>query len=902
MLLRSKFFRPPVNDQLVLRNPLMELLDQSSNTALTTVVAPGGYGKSTLISQWLQGSRTNYCWLTLDQKDNDQTRFWHHLVGSIQNTLPDSCQEISAQLSQFGGAGITNYLDLLINDLHDLETKSLGIVLDDYQNIDNAEIHQGINYLLDYLPANVFFVIASRNEPPLNISQRLSKDQAQQITSTQLGFSETEAETFLSDTMQLELSQESKQQIISSTEGWVAGLKLAAITLKGSDNQQSYFSNFTGELKLIQDYLVTEVLNKQPKAIQDFLIMTSVLPRFNTLLCNQILKSDRGEHFLHELERLNLFLIPLDNNNQWFRYHDLFRDLLRGKFNHLAETRQKEIHRSAATWLQSNGYHLEALDHYVELKDWQKAADLLETFGDIHRYRAEVSILQEWLEILPDEVVQKRPKILILAVWTYTYLAKPNIATEYADQASRALSGDHIDAENLNSLNQLGIQTKEEYAQLLTDFHINRAVLARLQSDFTSSKYYSQLALDYSLKAHLTKKANCFFAVGQDLYLHGEIDQACDFLYQAIEYGMEEKELYCVIVSAGYLTLTVAQRGKSQPILTTLKKIESWAQEKNLIHLPLSKLLYVFFAAIYREQHELEVAQAQMNKGANYALNGATLVVRIAIRTFQVYLALSQKDFNLCRELLDELSELHTQSPNSLNFAWPKPPAFYALLSTLTQDKPGARAWLENVEQNLVNRTDYTLEKERIIYCKAKILIGEYQTALITLEDIRRVAEQQSRIGTQILCLLLEAVAKHSTNHKKEALTRLEQALTYAKNTELKQLLIDEVHLIKSLLLYALEQGIEKKYVSEILKNSGEATRPVEQLGVESLTKRESQILKLIEEGLSNRSIGDQLCISHSTVKTHTQNIFSKLGVSSRTQALIKARSLGLLESLAFST
>ena len=424
----TKLFVPPTRAELVHRPGLIELLNNGLNRKLTLLSAPAGFGKTTLVSHWVEhlqinneigGQPIKVAWLSLDGDDNDPVRFLTYLIAAL-----NQIKDIETKLGQGALSMLQSpqppppntVLISLINELAAIPEK-IVFVLDDYHLIKEDPIHQALVFLLENMPPQLHLVIATRQDPSLSMGRLHARDQVTEIRAADLRFTSSEAAEFLNQVMGLNLSSRDIAELETRTEGWVAGLQLAAISMQGRQDREGFIKSFTGSHRLVLDYLIEEVLVQQPESIQNFLLQTSILNRLTGSLCDALTGRDNGQQILETLERANLFIVPLDNERHWYRYHHLFADLLRQHLRQIQLDQIQELHYRASEWYKQNGFTEEAIEHSLRAKDFNRAANLIEELADDVWQRGEHTKLRRWLDGLPIESVFSNPYLCILHAW-----------------------------------------------------------------------------------------------------------------------------------------------------------------------------------------------------------------------------------------------------------------------------------------------------------------------------------------------------------------------------------------------------------------------------------------------------------------------------------------------------
>lgn len=898
MLLQAKFFPPAPGQQTVLRRGLLNALDALARASVILVHAPGGYGKSMLMSQWLSQRDAHYAWLSLDSKDNDAVRFWRYFTAAFSRSDSEIGMAIGRQESLFHGSDGESTVNRLLNLLYEQNQQTpFYLVLDDFHHIDNETILNTLAQFLDRVPPFVKVFILSRTEPQLMLQQRSSGLELAQMNASDLAFDAQEGREYFNQKMALDLTDQELAEVFDSVEGWIAGMQMVALSMSGGPGKAAFLEALqSSNVKQINDYLISEVLLKQPDPIQSFLVQTAFLPRLNEALCQRVVGGDLSVR-LSDVVHRNLFLIGLDAQQEWYRYHDLFKELLQKRFERLELTAQHTLMLRASDWFEEHQMLAEALDLALAAKDWPRASKLLEQIGPQKRQQAEVYTLSEWFTALDRNSLMQRPKLLILAIWTYTYLNQLNIASFYSDSLRDLIGAQDLETAPIEELNILGVATEQERAKLLAEYNISRALLYRLQSQHDEARKYSTRAYEVISKVRLATPSIYYFGYGQDQFLNGEVYNGIQALHEAIEHGMAEREIYNVVVSCGFMVLASAHTGKVRQTMATLERVSQWLREAGVAHYPVARMLELFAADLHRELGEVEHAVEMVKAAAPEVLPYATPVVQIAIDTFSLYTAMSAGDGQWASQLLQELKALHDKVPNVLNFSWPRPVALEALLGWLEGRSSTYRAWALARYQELQDDLRFTTEKERVIIARLLVDAGEYAKAQALLENVIATCERQDRFGPRIQAYLIEAGLYFKQDNKVKAADKMMLALDTAKPFDYVSTLVEEGPRVLQIIKWM--QG-RKEYPVDWSRWSVVLQALEQRFGGEDeplLSSRELEVLRLIDKGYTNQDVADKLFISLSTVKTHTKHIYTKLGVTSRTQALTRAREKHLLES-----
>jgi LuxR family maltose regulon positive regulatory protein len=431
-ILATKLYIPPPRSKIVLRPHLIERLNAGLQHKLTLISAPVGCGKTTLVSDWLSTLKNQAAWLSLDPEDDEPRRFWAYVVAALQTIQPELGLTMLAMLQAPQLPPIENILSDLINQIASLSDKII-LVLDDYHLLASSSLHQGINFLLDHLPVQMHLVIITREDPPLPLPQLRAKGQMVELRIKDLRFTLEESDQFLNHKMGLNLQPEEITVLGQRTEGWVAGLQMAALSMHELDDAAVFIEAFAGDNRYVADYLISEVLDRQPEYIRDFLLKTSIVDRFTPSLCDALIADDslQSGRIIEQIEALGLFVFHLDHVRQWYRYHQLFADLLRYRLRQDDPSGFKELYRTASRWCQQQAFVEEAVKYALAGEDYDYAADLIEKSGLTIFGRSQLPTLQNWISFLPERVIQQHPYLSVLLVWVGSLTGQSDLAKRH---------------------------------------------------------------------------------------------------------------------------------------------------------------------------------------------------------------------------------------------------------------------------------------------------------------------------------------------------------------------------------------------------------------------------------------------------------------------------------------
>jgi LuxR family maltose regulon positive regulatory protein len=878
-LLATKLHRPLPRAQLVRRPHLTARLTQGAVGPLTLVSAPAGFGKTTLLAQWLSESGPPAAWLSLDEGENDPARFLTYLVAALQTIAPTLGEGVVGVLQTPQPPPIEALLTVLLNDLTTISDPFV-LVLDDYHLIDAQPVDQALTYLVEHLPPQMHLVLATREDPHLPLARLRARGQLTEVRAADLRFTPSEAAAFLNQVMGLGLSAEDIAALERRTEGWIAGLQLAAISLQGQHDATRFIQSFTGSHQFVLDYLVEEVLGQQPEHVQTFLLRTSILDRMSGPLCDAVLMDPAvsGRATLEYLERANLFIIPLDNERQWYRYHHLFAELLRQRLHQStasspgdAESHVNELHIRASRWYEEQGLELEAFHHAAAANDVERVERLMDGKRMPLHFRGAVTALLDWLESLPKTVLDARPWLWARYASLLLVNGQANGVEEKLHAAEAALQGTEADD-----------KTQDLVGQIATA----RAVLALSQYQGETMLAQSRRALEYLHPNNLAFRTTATRTLGFAYQLQGDRAAARRAYTEAIALSQASGNIIFTLMAT--IGLGNIQEADNQLYLAaeTYRRVLQLAGEQPLqiiyeAHLGLARVLY--------EWNDLDAALAHGQQSVQLARQYDRVVDRfVSCEVFLARLKLAQGDVAGAAALLAEAG----QSVRQQNFVYRIPEVAAAQVLTLLRQGHLAAA------AHLAQTHELPLSQARVHLAQ-----GDPSAALAVLAHWRGQVEARGWQDERLKVMVLQALALQAQGEQDQAVQLLLDALALAEPGGFIRLFVDEGAPIAHLLAAAAAQGRMSDYLGKVLaayeaeaqQREDTSSRPPAQPLIEPLSHREVEVLRLMAQGLSNQEMSERLFLALDTVKGHNQKIFGKLHVQRRTEAVARARELGLL-------
>ncbi len=909
-LLKTKLYMPPLRPELVSRPRLIERLKMGLQRKLTLIAAPAGYGKTTLLSEGVSSGQMPVGWLTLDEEDNDPARFWSYVISAIRTVQADIGKSALGLLQSPQAPPIESILTTVINEMSEV-SDGFALVLDDYHLIEAQVIHDAVNFLLNHLPPQVHLVISSRTNPPLSLSQLRAQNQLMEVRADDLRFISEEATAFLNDVMNLGLSDEDVATLESRTEGWIASLQLAAVSMQGRENVSTYISEFSGSSRYVMDYLIEEVLRRQEADTQSFLLETAILDRFTPSLCNAVTGRNDSREMLAQLEATNLFLVPLDDERQWYRYHHLFADLLRNQLLQSQQERMTELHLRASQWFEKEGQIDEAIRHAFLAKEFDHAARLVEAVGMDVLARGELTTISKWLDLLPGEILHSSSSLCVIHAWRLAFTGQLESIEPLLKDAAQTLRG--INEGDQAEIRDLGTEERQQSEK--GNIAALYAYITFLKGELPRARELASQAL-VDLTENNFVRGHTALVLGASCYFGNDFPAAVQALIQADIIGQAIDDSYIPIMAGCTLARIYEAQGRLVEAATTYKRLLELDDSYTLPvkqQLPINGLAYVGMADLLREWNDLEAATRFATKGNELCQQwGAVEVMTLSnigqARLLQVrgYLNAAIDFITAAEKTAGDLSPWHKNYVAAYRGQW----------YLARGDLEAAIRWVQETGLSVDDEPSYHREGEYLTL--ARVMIAQSTTpsgkshlhrTLGLLVRLLKTAEMGGRTGSVIEILTLQSIALQAQEDIDQALITLERALSLAEPEGYVRTFIDEGEPMAKLLRLAASRGIAKKYVRKLLADLQRPTSGAEphptvlpaegavapSTLVEPLTVRELEVLRLIVAGMSNREIAEKLIIVEGTVKTHINNIFTKLDVQSRTQAIAQARELMLL-------
>jgi len=926
-LLQTKLYIPPVRPELVSRPRLIERLNAGLHHKLTLVSAPAGFGKTTLVSEWIHSGVSSreygvgeehepagevsptpysllptprFAWLSLDEGDNDPAIFLAYVVAALQTIEADVGKGALGALQSPQPPPTEAILTGLINEIAAVPDR-IVLVLDDYHLIEAQPIHDALTFLLRHLPPQMHLVISTREDPPLPLARLRARGQLTEVRVTDLRFTSSEAAEFLNTRVGLDLSAEDIAALETRTEGWIAGLQLAAISMQGHKDATSFIRSFTGSHHFVLDYLVEEVLQQQSESVQTFLLRTSILDRLCGPLCDAVCSagtassskgtavlrpSASGQETLEYLQHANLFIIPLDNERRWYRYHHLFADLLRQRLHQSTASSTgdegwgvAEYHIRASEWYEENGLEIEAFHHATAASDVERATRLMEGDWMPLPFRGAVVPVLNWLKSLPTTVLDARPLLWVTYASTLLGAGQRTGVEQKLQAAETALQGVELDDKTQDLVGRIAAIR----ATLAVGQHQVEAIIAQ-----------SRRALEYLHPDNLAFRTSTTWKLGYAYHLQGDRAAASRAYTEAMSIGQASGNILFTV--SAMLGLGSLQEAENQLYLAA----ETYRRALHLFgDQPLPTLAceaHLGLARIFYEWNDLDAAQQHRQQSIQLVRQTENNDTFAACEVLLARLKLAEGDVAGAAAVLAQADQFVRQH----NLVNRMPEVAAALVLALLRQGPLLH------QGNLAAAADLVqTHKLAISQARVHLAQGDPGKALALLEPLRQQMEAKGLEDERLKVMVLQAVALHvaalqADGEKEQAVQLLGDALALAEPGSFIRLFVDEGMPMAHLLSEAAALGMMPDYIGKLLaafeaEEHKSAISPPSQPLVEPLSPRELEVLGLIAQGLSNREISERLFLALNTVKGHNRRIYGKLHVQRRTEAVARARELGLV-------
>lgn len=885
--IKSKINIPKVKEKLVNRAVLFNKLNDAINYKVTLVTAPAGFGKSTLVSSWLTNIKDKYytAWVSLDERDSEPIIFWKYIMYSIDKIQDGIVEETFNSLKsiEFQEGFETEILSVLINELDNLE-KDIFIILDDLYLITNKNIYEQLKFFIRNIPSNVHFILLTRVIPDLGIPKLRATDSLLQLSQEDLSFTKEEMEFFFKEVMKVDISINSLSVLEKRTEGWAAGLQMAALFLKRNNSEENVVKSFNGDHRYILDYLMEEVFIMLDEKTQEFLMKTSILDEMNFELCNKVVQIDNSQEFLEKLDNENLFMIPLDENKEWYRYHHLFREFLKNRRDFRMENILSKLYSSAAEWYKNNGFISQGVNFYLKAENYDEAIVIIEKIDENLMFSGEMKKVYDWYMAIPKEKFYESIRLCMNAAWfTCTngnYEETENHLSHIEDYLKR-----HKD--------------NEENKYYDTEVMIIRAMLATLEKDSSKINKYLEKARNYSTEHNQNiLHASTALLSGAACIYDGEVLKALEFYEESLKISQNINNYYLTVMSNRSIIISKILRGNLIEAEKQCIDILKYFKIRHAENIPIAGEVYNDLAEVYYEWNDLPKAKENAIKALEFAKKGEViwvlcrsymLLAKIHFANSKVTEAIdlikSAKKIITNTKLFDLGTELLVISENIL------------LRSGKIYE---AEKWIKNDEI-------YNIDVSNIGYAYYCITKLRYFILSNQMEEAEELANKlcgsfESRKIYRVFAevLILKSIINEKKGNIEDMLEDIIKAVNISYKENYLRIFLDEGEYLMTIILREKEKLIlrlekdQAVFLNNIIRAFGNKEDIKDADINEILSIREMEVLKYLKEGLNNTEIANSLFVSVNTVKTHLLNIYTKLDVHSRTEALAKANELGI--------
>ncbi len=876
----TKLTPPPSRGATFVARPrLLELLTQGSHAGTTLVSAPAGFGKTTLVADYVRSVDAASAWLSLDESDNDPARFLASLLSALRNVDPGIGATAQAMLDSIPPPPAEALLTSLLNDLA-ARARPSTLVLDDYHTIHTPPVHIQVGFLLEHRPAHMHVVIVTREEPPLPLARLRARAALVEIRQADLSFTVEEVAEFLRRNMTGRLSHADIVALHERSEGWVAGLQLAVLSARGNTDIRRLITDVTGTNRYILDYLLEEVLARQAPEVQAFLLKTSVLDRLCASLCEAVLDQDgqpqpgsnlSAQDILEHLDRSNLFVVPLDTERRWYRYHHLFAELLSSRLQRESGSLVSALHRRASLWNADHGFTPEAIRHALASEDWEQAANLIKREAQPMVQRGELLTLMGWLAALPPAVIQASAQLCLAYAWPLLLTGRLDAAGQWLVRARELAAGeDHPPGSDPRGL--LGEVTAAESG------------LARARGDLRQSAELAHRALTLLPENAEALRAVLGVTLGLSYWYGGHLDQAEPVLQAAATSARRCGNDFARLTAQTFLGRSKAMRGELNAAAALFQDVVG----ENL-PVPTTILAHVDLAYLNYEWNNLDVAESHMSAGQTLAEPIGDAEYRLSVSLILARLRSARGDLRGALQAVDQVDQLlrASESPASL---WAHVAATGVVVALAGAALHEAEHWAARMSREAGGHPFY--RHLNLAWPRLLLARGERRAATEALQLAYDTASQAGWEWGIIATRVWQAVAAET---QQAGLTFLKDALHRGASERFIRTFADAGPAIVPMLKEAARQGVAPEYVGRILQAVSAPGGSAPPDPAPLLSMRELQVLRLMAAGLSNRAIAQNLMLSEGTVKKHIHNISGKLAAANRTEAVALARKLGLL-------
>lgn len=878
-ILSTKLYIPPLQPKTVLRTHLIKQLNKGAKGKLTLISASAGFGKTILLCQWVENYDYPVGWISLDEEHNDPMRFLLYLLGAIQSAKANIDESILGMVLSPQPPPYKTILTLLINEIANLED-DFSLILDDYHLIDSKEVDDALTFLIDNIPSQMHLIISTRVDPRLPIARMRAQGQMVEIRVADMRFRQSEIAEFMNQIMEFELVEKNISALEMRTEGWIAGLKLAALSMQDNNDISGFIESFTGSNRYIIDYLVEEVLNKLSKNVQEFLLRTSVLDRMCGPLCDEVFSNNdiSGQETLEHLEKINMFVIPLDSERCWYRYHHLFAQILRQRMSNSniivdknKDTNIEDLHLAASIWYEKNNLYVEAFGHAAKAKDIERTQRLIKGNGIPLQFLGALVPILNWLDSLEKDVLDAHPSLWVTYASTLCMASKFDAVEEKLIAAEAALKGREQD---------------EFVRNLIGHIASSRAFLAVTKRETQTALIQSKIALEHLHPDNIAVRTSSKWILGMAYHSQGNLDAARITLEETISTCNSTGNFVVGVSAASVLGEVYEEKNELHLAATTYQNVI-----KDQGNMPLTTSAYfshIGLARIFYEWNDIETSLKHCLKSVELSKQLANTDIIITCQVFLARIKILYKDYGEAETILDKA------------FKTIKLNNFVERISDVASVQV-----MNMIKQENLSKAYKTAKEFNIPICEARVYLAQSEgtKAIELLESLLIDAKKAGREDKRLEVLILLSRANYIVGNTEKSKKLLEKALLLSEPNGFIRSFIDEGEKVVDILRQTAVSGKVLDYKNKIIQAFKSDKAEIEEISflsspqplIEELSKREIEVLKLIAQGLSNREIGEKLFLAIDTVKGHNRRIYGKLGVNNRTSAIKRASTLGVI-------
>jgi len=884
-LVQTKLYIPPLRPNLVPRPHLFDKLNAGLSGKLTLVSAPAGFGKSTLLSHWISQSEINFCWVTLEENDNDIIRFLAYFIAALQTIDVAVGDQLLSLFHSSQQEQVKAVLVPLINQVAQTKNR-FALVLDDYHLIESQDIHQGLSFWLEHQPPTMHLVIAGRSDPPLPLAKMRARREMTEIRESDLRFSIDESDNLLNQFLGLNLSREDIKAMVNRTEGWIAGLQLASIALQGKKDMSGYIQGFTGSQEYIADYLSDEVMNHQSKQVQEFLLKTSILEHLSSQLCDAVTEQKDSQQILQQLRSSNLFLTPLDDQGQWFRYHQLFADLLHQRLLESHADEVPHLYLKASRWFEEKDLLAEAIEYALRGSYFDRAIALLESAAEETIKSSEIATFMRWIEKIPEDLVRSSVTLSIYYAWALLIRnGRPQVAESY--------------------LESIVLQDSQVISRLMAV----KSMLSMYQRQYPTAVSLASQALEELPEDDILFRELAAWNLSAALFMSGDKEGGEAILEEVAEVSRLSGNLLVAVIALCRLALARMQQGELHKPKELFQQALEIATDDQCNMLPVACEALIGLGTIHWELNELDLAHEYLLEGIELSKKWRQQSAIIGYVTL-AHLNQSQGDVTLAGQMMEKAKSLASGT-----IATEADDRYVALqqahLWLRQEDLPAARRWAHECgfDDDTYRRELQTSDNigahlirhyELIVLARILIAGKRLAEALELVDRIFPFMEKMGILEKMVEIHILKAIIYRGLVKSNRANSSLATAVSLAKPEGHIRPFLEEGSVLVQILKSVAAQGVETEFIHDILSASIESPsasfNQKKRLElVESLSDRELEVLQLLATDLTVPEIANKMYLAVSTVRSHVKNIYGKLNVHSRFEAVIKGQELGLL-------